>query len=256
MALIDNALKKITLKELCIVIISSFFLFRILDSINILSFNSAYVYLLIIFYFIFRLRNSFFDIKNDVLDVFSRDLFKYIVLVVILNIFFSYGMLYLSNFILKLVPSLSFLVNFPVSSLCLGRSAVIGSFIATVLVSPLSEELMFRGVALNRLRIFLPTVFAILVTSLLFAALHPYGSIISAFVFSLCMAVLYLKTDNIIVPIFAHFLNNLLAELIVVVDSQKMLFNNSLLISVVSFLAVISAILIVSSLINELNNIK
>ncbi len=257
MSVIDNSLQKITLKELCVIIILSFFLFHILDLINLLTFNSSYVYLLIILYFIFRLRISFFNVKNDVLDVFSLNLFKYVLVVVVLNIFFSYGMLYLSDFILKIVPNLSFLVEFHLSSWNLANSLVyLGSFVATVLVSPLSEELIFRGVALNRLRIFVPTTFAVLVTSLLFAALHSYGSIISAFVFAMCMAILYLKTQNIIVPIFAHFLNNLLAEVIVIVDSQKILFTNNLVISIVSILAVISAVMIISSIVKELNTIK
>lgn len=251
----NDTLKKITLKELCILIICSYLLFHCLSSINILSFNSTFIYVLIIFYFMFKFRNSFSDIKSDILEVFSSDLFKYILIVVVLNIFFSYGMLYLSNFILNLFPDLSSLVKFHLSSLYLANSLV-WSFFATVLISPLSEELIFRGVILNRLKIILPTVFAILISSLLFAMLHSYGSIISAFVFAMCVAILYLKTDNIMVPIFAHFLNNLLAEVIVGIDSQKLLFSNSLLVCIVSVFAIISAIIIAFSIIKELNNLK
>lgn len=255
MSLINDTLKNITLKELCIFIICSYLLFYCLSLINVLPFNSTFIYILIIIYFIFKLRNSFGDIKDDISEVFSRDLIGNILMIVVLNILFSYGMLYLSGFILNLVPDLSFLVEFHLSSQYLSNSLV-ASFVATIIVSPLSEELIFRGVALNRLKILVPTIFAVLITSLLFAALHAYGSIVSAFVFAMCMAILYLKTDNIMVPIFAHFLNNLLAEIIVRLDGQNMIFSNGMIVSVVSILAVISAVLIASSIIKELNKIK
>ena len=79
---------------------------------------------------------------------------------------------------------------------------------------------------------------------------------ISAFIFALCMAILYLKTDNILVPIFAHILNNFLAESIVIIDTQHILFNNTVVMGAMSLLAIISMFLIVGSIIKELNSIK
>ena len=182
---------------------------------------------------------------------------KSILLVVVLNIFISYGFLYLGDFVLMTFPSLNFLVNIPLSSIYLNNSLSLAfGFIAIVIVSPISEELIFRGVMLNRIKLFVPTKFAILITSLFFAALHSFGSITSAFIFAVCMAMLYLKTDNIFVPMFAHFLNNLSAESIVALDSQNLLFTNQLLIYSVSIFAVISFVIILVSLKREWNNIK
>ena len=107
---------------------------------------------------------------------------------------------------------------------------------------------------LSRLRLFVPTKFAILITSLLFASLHTFGSITSAFIFAMCMAILYLKTDNILVPIFAHFLNNLLAEAMLFADSQNLLFTSLPLIYTFSILSVISFVIILISISNEWNN--
>ncbi|MBP3791719.1 MAG: CPBP family intramembrane metalloprotease [Methanobrevibacter sp.] len=136
-------------------------------------------------------------------------------------------------------------------------NSIIGfGLISTVLISPISEELLFRGVFLNRLKFVVPPLFAILISSLLFASLHSYGNIISAFIFALCMAILYVKTDNILVPIFAHFLNNLIAEIVVFVDCNNVLFNNGSVIMCVSVLAVISFIVVSHSIIKELNSIK
>lgn len=257
MSSINDTLKTISLKELCIVIICLFLVYYLLNTFHIISLSSTWIYFFIVVYFTFRLRNSFSDFKRDFMTIFSLDLFKSIVVVVVLNIFLSYGMLYLSNFILKQFSWLNFLVNFRLSSSYLNNSLVFaGGFIATVLISPISEELIFRGVFLNRLKMFVPTIFAILIASLTFASLHTYGSIVSAFVFALCMAILYLKTENILVPIFAHILNNFLAESIVIIDTQRMLFNNSVVMAAMSLLAIISMFFIVDSIIKELNSIK
>ncbi|MBQ6099716.1 CPBP family intramembrane glutamic endopeptidase [Methanobrevibacter sp.] len=137
-----------------------------------------------------------------------------------------------------------------------GYVPIIGGLVSTIVISPISEELIFRGVFLNRLKPFVPTVFAVLISSLLFASLHSFGSIISAFVFAVCMAILYIKTENIFVPIIAHFLNNLFAEIIRIADFNQLLFSNNLVIAVMSILAVVSAVILLISIIGELNKIK
>lgn len=257
MSSINDSLKNISLKELCSVIIVLYLFYYVLNTFNILHFETVWIYFLIIIYFLYKFRNDYSYFKRDFLKVFSPDLMKYVIIIVCLNIFFSYGMLYFANFILSVFPSINSLLTFSLTSSYLNNSLLaFGSFIGAVLVSPISEELIFRGVVLNRLRIFIPTVLAVLFSSLLFASLHGFGAIISAFVFAMCMAVLYLKTENIFVPIFAHFLNNLIAECIVFADSQQVLFTNNLVMGIISIFAIISAVLIISSLIKELNNLK
>lgn len=257
MSQFNDKLKTITLKELFTVIILLFFIYFLFNYFGFVKFSPAWIYVIIIAYFIYKLRCCLSSLKNDFYRLFSGNSLKYVFLVVILNIFMSYGLLYLSNFILNSFPDLNFLVNFHLSSLYLNASLVaVGGFIATVLISPISEELIFRGVIFNRLKLIMPTSLSILVSSLLFAAMHSYGSIIAAFIFAICMAILYVKTDNIAVPIFAHFLNNFLAESIVILDVNNVLFTNAPVILVISFLAIVSAILIVASIFDEWNNLK
>ncbi|MBR2665177.1 CPBP family intramembrane metalloprotease [Methanobrevibacter sp.] len=186
------------------------------------------------------------------MEVLSADILKQVVLLVILNVFISYGFLYLSHALLNLVPALNFLFGSNTAS----NSIMALSLVATIIVSPVAEELIFRGIFLNRLNLIIPPLFAVLVSSLLFASLHSYGSIISAFIFAICMALLYLKTENILIPIFAHFLNNLLAEIIVRADVNSLLFTNDVVIGVMSILAAISFVLLFKSIIPELNSIK
>ena len=245
MSLFNDKLKKITLKELLSLIIILFVIQYLINALNIVHIDSFWIYIFIIFYFIFKLRAEIFSIKNDIPEAFSPDILKTVLAVVILNIFFSYGMLYLSNSILDFVPSVN-----------LFNSFLTGSLIATIFISPISEELIFRGVFLNRLQLAVPVVFAVLISSLLFAALHSFGSIFSAFIFGVCIAILYLKTDNIFVPIFAHFLNNLFAEIIVVMDPNKILFTNISVVLVMSILAIVSFVIILIFIIGNLKNLN
>lgn len=245
MSLFNEKLKKITLKELLSLIIVLFLISYSFNLLNIVHIDSSWIYFFVIIYFMFKLRNEFFTIKSDIIEIFSNDMLKSILAIVVLNIFFSYGMLYLSNSILDVSQSIN-----------LTNSFLTGGLLATIIISPISEELIFRGVFLNRLRLIVPTLFAVLISSLLFAALHSFGSIFSAFIFAICLAILYLKTDNIFVPILAHFLNNLLAELIVLIDVNKIIFNDSIVVMGMSILAIVSFVLILRFIVKELNTIK
>ena len=245
MSLFNDKLKEITLKEVLILIIALFFIQYFINSFNIVHIDVVWIYILLIFYFIFKLITELFSITDDISSLFSRDIIKSVLVIVCLNIFFSYGMLYFCDFILKGVNSCNAFNTF-----------LPFSFLATIVVSPISEELIFRGVFLNRLKLIVPTTFAVLISSLLFASLHGFGSIFSAFIFAVCVAILYLKTDNILVPIFAHFLNNLIAEVIVFLDSGEILFTNNLVMGAVSILAVISFVLILYFIVKQLNSIN
>ena len=206
--------------------------------------NEKYFYLILIFYFVYRLRDCFEEFKQDVKNIFSKVSFKEILGIVFLNIFFSYGMLYLAR------------VGGSILSIKSLTLVGVGTLFSIVVISPIVEELIFRGVFLNKLQLVVPTLFAVLISSLLFASLHAFGSIFSAFIFGVCISILYLKTENILVAIFTHFLNNLIGESIFYADSQKILFSNDLVMAIMSVLAVISFILIVKYIISSWNNLN
>lgn len=256
MSSFNNALKDIKLKNLAVFIVGTYIILFVLSKFSsIISTNWFYV--IVIGYFIFVLRGHFQSLRSDAENVFSKIGLKYILLIVFLNIFFSYGMLYFSGAIIYTFPFLDFLVSFSVPSMSLTNYLPsVAGFVSTVIISPISEELIFRGVFLNRLRLYVPTVFAIFISSLLFGALHSFGNMTSAVVFAVCMAILYLKTENICVPIFAHFLNNLFAETIKFIDVNNILFTNGLVVGIVSVLAVISAILLIVSIVGELKKLN
>ena len=241
MSLFNDKLKNISLKELLPLIIILFVIQYLFNSLNIVHIDTVWIYVFVIFFFVFKLKYEIPTLKGDVKELFLPKVIKTILMVVILNIFFSYGMLYFSEFVLNIVSDGNLFNSFLTTGL-----------LATILVSPISEELIFRGVFLNRLKLIVPTTFAVLISSLLFASLHGFGSIFAAFIFGICVAVLYLKTENILVPIAAHFLNNLFAEIIIVCDSNKILFTNASVISVMSILAVVSFAILLVYIIRQL----
>lgn len=82
----------------------------------------------------------------------------------------------------------------------------------TIILAPIIEELIFRGVMLHRWSLKWGLREAIFVSSILFGLLH-LMSAIDAFLFGLVMCTLYLRTQSILVPIVFHILNNFGASL-------------------------------------------
>ncbi|MBE6512021.1 MAG: CPBP family intramembrane metalloprotease [Methanobrevibacter olleyae] len=88
-------------------------------------------------------------------------------------------------------------------------------FVAAVFIAPISEELLFRGVLFNRLKILKGAPFGIVVSSIIFGSLHFYGGapflhVVTASIFGMLMCVFYMKHDNILLNIAVHFIGNLL----------------------------------------------
>ena len=229
MSSLNNQLKNIKLTELLILIIILYLIQTLLNTLNIVYIDTQWIYIFVILYFAFKLKNSVKYVKTD----FKKGFYHYrlIIFVVVLNIFVSYGFLYLADYLSGIFP---FINNGLLSN------SILSATLSVIIISPLFEELVFRGVFLNRLKLNFPILFSILISSLIFAALHSFGNITSAFIFAISMAILYIKSNNIFVPVLAHILNNILAEIIVFMDSGSVLFSNTDIFYIMAFLAVIS----------------
>jgi membrane protease YdiL (CAAX protease family) len=137
-------------------------------------------------------------------------LFGLVLLLVILSVgsglLFGYLLSYLSPALLtsewfqgKSYPSPS---SFPLLNRLLDA-------LTLVLCAPIVEEIIFRGIFLNRWTTKWNIRRAILLSSFFFAILHT--GFVSSFLFGLCMCLLYLKSHTLFIPIIAHFLNNVIA---------------------------------------------
>lgn len=91
------------------------------------------------------------------------------------------------------------------------------NFLSIVVITPIVEEVVFRGFLLHRWSYKWSLRTAIIVSSLLFAVVHldPIG----AFIFGVGMCILYLKTQSLLVPILCHSANNLIAWIMAAGDT-------------------------------------
>jgi membrane protease YdiL (CAAX protease family) len=79
--------------------------------------------------------------------------------------------------------------------------------LVAVVAAPLVEELVFRGVLFRKLRFQRGAVPALLLTSLLFAALHP-GRQLNMAILGMQLVLLYTSTRTLWAPVLAHLINN------------------------------------------------
>lgn len=100
------------------------------------------------------------------------------------------------------------------SSMSLGMQ-----IISTVILAPIVEELMFRGMIINRLMSKFPAWAAVLVSAIAFGALHlNLTQGIFAGLIGIAFGVVYIKTRSLWLCIFAHAANNLWATLMPLID--------------------------------------
>ena len=87
--------------------------------------------------------------------------------------------------------------------------ANIFSIFCLTIITPIFLEFFFRGILLTRWSIKWSTPKAIIFSSILFGILH--SNILGAIFFGYVLAILYVKTKSLYVPICIHILNNLSA---------------------------------------------
>ena len=125
------------------------------------------------------------------------------------------AMMYFLNYAIGIIGALLSKIGLPDTSpdFSLNGSVLFNTFtfISVVILAPIFEELIFRGMILNTLTKY-NKMFAIIVTSLLFGLLHlNITQAIPAFFMSLVLCYMYVQTDSILVTILAHAGNNFLA---------------------------------------------
>lgn len=139
--------------------------------------------------------------RKEIFYIFLINLlFAFIVVAFFSNLDIFYGLLYPDN-----VPMLDMTPEY------LDPFSFFMEVLSSILIAPILEELVFRGVLFNRLKIRTGIIAAMLISSFIFAIGHEVGGITSAFLFGMCMCVIYLKTDNILMTMSIHFINNLVA---------------------------------------------
>ncbi|ACV28048.1 Abortive infection protein [Kangiella koreensis DSM 16069] len=97
-----------------------------------------------------------------------------------------------------------------------GATAKALLFISVVLLAPIGEEYLFRGVLLSGLSSRMRTISAILLSSVVFMAFHLleyYGywfALVAIFLLGILLAMLRLRSQSMLVPILCHASYNLI----------------------------------------------
>lgn len=86
----------------------------------------------------------------------------------------------------------------------------ITTVLLAVILAPLMEEIVFRGLIFQRLSIRYGLTTAIVTSSVIFGLLH-FESFLGAGVFGVFMCLLFYHTKNLWVPVIVHIINNALA---------------------------------------------
>jgi membrane protease YdiL (CAAX protease family) len=83
------------------------------------------------------------------------------------------------------------------------------AFVTLVIIAPISEEVLFRGYLLGKLRKYVPIWAAILVTSLLFAVVHFQFNVgVDVFALSIVLCLLRVGTGRLWPSILLHMIKN------------------------------------------------
>ena len=91
-------------------------------------------------------------------------------------------------------------------------SGIIPAVLTAVILAPVLEEIIFRGLIFNKLNSKLSTTAAIIISALIFGIYHMnIVQGLNAFVLGIVFAYIYSKTYNLWICIIAHFVNNLLS---------------------------------------------
>ena len=202
-------------------------------------------------FFIWALRGTH-GLRDDFSKLFERDNRREILYIFIINyLFVLLVVALLSNFDIiygLMYPEMEPLLDF--TPTYMDPLSFIMEVITSIIAAPILEELLFRGVFFNRLKIRTGIIAAMIISSALFAIGHEFGGMTSAFLFGICMCIIYLKTDNILMTISIHFLNNLLAVILEVANADAFLFQMPL-VPITGIVSVIAGLLIIVYIFEE-----
>lgn len=90
-------------------------------------------------------------------------------------------------------------------------------FITTILV-PVTEELIFRRIIFSKISKKRGVLIGAILSSSIFGILHIDLAVLGAIIFGVTCCIVYLKYDNILIPISVHIINNGIGVIMEIVD--------------------------------------
>ena len=254
-------LRTIKLRELVVGIIISVILIVILMAIfPIIEEDNDLFFIiflsLILIFFIWALRDTK-GLSKNFENLFVTDTRNEILYVFAINIIFAFIFTCMVSGLDLLIGYYDpgWVTGFDIDSVDISAGAFLLSAIGTIFYAPVLEELIFRGVLFNRLKIRIGFVPAMLISSFLFGIGHDFGGITSAFLFGICMCILYAKTDNILIPMSVHFINNVVATILELIQIDYIVGQLPWLIPT-TIIVLIATVLLIKYIVQETSALK
>ena len=166
---------------------------------NFINDNKIYMVLILAIIFIPLLLYNYkkLNIKKE-----KENIFNYIIFTIFLSIGYNIVAYYIDKHIL-----LSDLYSF--------NTNLIVSLISTVLIGPIIEELMFRGIMYNELKKISNIKKTMLITTITFCLCHfNLIQLVYTFIFGYFLVIIYNKNRNINYVIILHMISNLVTTFI------------------------------------------
>lgn len=167
--------------------------------------------LLVVLWFLYDMHKKQVDIGADFRNILRQitlgDMAAITIFNILAGLFSIYGIIYAA---VSFMPS-DALSQMSGSNGLAGSTTLvgllIGGFVAVILAPP-AEEFIFRGLLFIRLQKYLPLWGSMVLSSVLFAAIHFSISAVTTFLFALTLCVVVYKTQNIALAIVLHAINN------------------------------------------------
>lgn len=257
----NTRLRTIKIRELLIGIIIAGILSVILTLIftPVVAEDEAFVLLfvlILILFFAYALSGTT-GLSNNFEKLFEDDTKKEIIYVFAINILFACLFMFLISAldILMGLGDPTWISMWDIDTVDAGSGIILFDVVTAIMLAPIIEELVFRGVLFNRLKIRVGIVPAMIISSFLFGIGHDFGGITSAFLFGICMCILYLKTDNILVPMSVHFTNNLVATLLELTPLSYIIGQMPWIIPA-TIISLIATVLLIKYIVQETSSLK
>ena len=118
------------------------------------------------------------------------------------------------NNIISMTPLVTASLGYKEANANFYGSTLVLELISSALMTPILEELVFRGILFTRLKSMIPKIPAIVVSALIFAAVHfNIVQFIYAFLLGIVLAILMDQADHVYPAIIGHITANLIAVL-------------------------------------------
>lgn len=234
--------------------------FQALFSVLILKFipdfysNPWFPYILVSAVYIVGLPVFFVMVKN-LPSYKKKEVKKLSLKEILIQFFISYTFLTIINiFTIALLYLVSLMkgssINNPLNSM-FNNGSTLGSFIFAGILSPIVEEILFRGIMLDKLRFYGDKI-AIITTAIAFGLFHQnFSQFFYAIGLGLIFAYVTIKTGTIKYSIILHIMVNMMGCIVSALAS-----NNITASAIIGLLIIIFVILGIIFLIKKRNNIS